>query len=109
MDVATIEVWSAGFPYLRFRMQCFDSFPNRQVIAAAMMMAITAMPAMAGNKHHKNHDKKTTVVVVTNNHKASHFDKVDITVCHTIYIHKKSRLARLQVGTLTYAVNQSPL
>ena len=53
-----------------------------KVIAAAMMMAITAMPAMAGNKHHKNHEKKTTVVVVTNNHKASHFDKVDKRTSH---------------------------
>ena len=53
-----------------------------KVIAAAMMMAITAMPAMAGNKHHKNHDKKTTVVVVTNNHKASHFDRVDKRTAH---------------------------
>ena len=54
-----------------------------KVIAAMMMMAITAtMPAMAGNKKHTNHDKKTTVVVVTNDKKVSHFDKVDKRTSH---------------------------
>ena len=75
-----------------------------KVIAAAMMMAITAMPAMAGNKHHKNHDKKTTVVVVTNNHKASHFDKVDKRTSH--FNAHNPHASRLVVKTCTFRVSR---
>ena len=28
MDVSTVEVWCAGFPYLNLRMQCLDGLPD---------------------------------------------------------------------------------
>ena len=74
-----------------------------KVIAAMMMMAITAtMPAMAGNKKHNNHDKKITVVVVTNDKKASHFDKVDKRTSH-FDAHKKNTY-RPDIKTYTFKV-----
>ena len=48
-----------------------------KVIAAMMMMAITTMPAMAGNKNHTNNDKKGKVGAVNNHKSESHFDNVD--------------------------------
>ena len=46
----------------------------KKMIAAMMMMAMTAaMPAMAGNKHFDKHDKKATVV--NHDKKAGHYDK----------------------------------
>ncbi len=46
-----------------------------KVIAAMMIVAITAItPAMAGNKKYGHYDKK--VVVVTDKKSNSHFDKV---------------------------------
>jgi len=75
-----------------------------KVIAAAMMMAITAVPAMAGNKSHKNHDKKTTVVVVTNNQKASYFDKVDKRTSH--FNAHKPHASRPVVKTCTFRVSR---
>ena len=68
-----------------------------------MMMAITTMPAMAGNKKHTNHDKRTTVVVVTNDKKASHFDKVDKRTSH-FDTHKHAY--RPDVKTCTFRVSR---
>ena len=73
-------------------------------VIAAMMMAITTMPAMAGNKKHTNHDKKTTVVVVTNDKKASHFDKVDKALSHNGY--HKGHAYRPDVKTCTFRVSR---
>ena len=70
-------------------------------VIAAMMMAITTMPAMAGNKHHN--DKKTTVVIVTNDKKASHFDKVDKKTAH-FDAHKHAY--RPDVKTCTFRVSR---
>ena len=75
-----------------------------KVIAAMMMMAITAtMPAMAGNKKHTNHDKKATVVVVTNDKKASHFDKVDKRTSH---FDARKHTYRPDVKTCTFRVSR---
>ena len=74
-----------------------------KVIAAMMMMAITAMPAMAGNKKHTNHDKKATVVVVNNDKKVSHFDKVDKRVSH---FDAPKHAYRPDVKTCTFKVSR---
>lgn len=69
-----------------------------------MMMAITTMPAMAGNKHHNDrNDKKTTVVVVNNDRGGSHFDKVDKRTSH-FDAHKHAY--RPDVKTCTFRVSR---
>ena len=73
-----------------------------KVIAAMMMMAITTMPAMAGNKHHN--DKKDKVVAVNNGKKESHFDKVDKKTTH-FDAHKKSTY-RPDIKTYTFKVSR---
>ena len=77
-----------------------------KVIAAMMMMAITTMPAMAGNKNPRNdrNDKKTTVVVVNNNKGASHFDKVDKALSHNNA--HKGHAYRPDVKTCTFKVSR---
>ena len=72
-----------------------------KVIAAMMMMAITTMPAMAGNKRHN--DKKTTFVIVTNDKKASHFDKVNK---RTSYFDAHNYAYRPDVKTCTFRVSR---
>ena len=72
-----------------------------KVIAAMMMMAITTMPAMAGNKHHN--DKKDKVVAVNNGKKESHFDKVDKKTTH-FDAHKHAY--RPDVKTCTFRVSR---
>ena len=70
-----------------------------------MMMAITTMPAMAGNKHHNDrNDKKTTVVVVNNDRGGSHFDKVDRALSHNTY--HKDQAYRSDVKTCTFKVSR---
>ena len=72
-------------------------------VIAAMMMAITTMPAMAGNKKHTNYDKKTTDVVVTNDKKVSHFDKVDKRTSH---FDANKHAYRPDVKTCTFRVSR---
>ena len=73
-----------------------------KVIAAMMMMAITTMPAMAGNKHHN--DKKDKVVAVNNGKKESHFDKVYKKITH-FDAHKKNTY-RPDIKTYTFKVSR---
>ena len=75
-----------------------------KVIAAMVMMAITTMPAMAGNKKYNYHDKKTTVVVVNNDRGGSHFDKVDKALSHNNA--HKGHAYRPDVKTCTFKVNR---
>ena len=71
-------------------------------VIVAMMMAITTMPAMAGNKNHN--DKKDKVVAVNNNKKDSHFDKVDKKTTH-FDAHKKNAY-RPDMKTYTFKVSR---
>ena len=75
-----------------------------KMIAAMMMMAITTMPAMAGNKHNDRNDKKTTVVVVNKDRGGSHFDKVDKKTTH-FDAHKKNTY-RPDMKTYTFKVSR---
>ena len=75
-----------------------------KVIAAMMMMAITTMPAMAGNKKHTNNDKKGKVIAVNNHKSESHFDKVDKRTAH-FDTHKKNAY-RPDVKTCTFKVSR---
>ena len=75
-----------------------------KMIAAMMMMAITTMPAMAGNKHNDRNDKKTTVVVVNKDRGGSHFDKVDRALSRNTY--HKGHAYRPDVKTCTFRVSR---
>ena len=75
-----------------------------KVIAAMVMMAITTMPAMAGNKNHTNNDKKGKVVAVNNHKSESHFDKVDKKTAH-FDAHKKNAY-RPDMKTYTFKVSR---
>ena len=82
-----------------------------KVIAAMMMMAITTMPAMAGNKttmstgrQPNNHGKNDKVVVVNNDKKASHFDKADKKTSH--FDTHKTHAYRPDVKTTTIKVSR---
>ena len=73
-----------------------------KVIAAMMMMAITTMPAMAGNKHHN--DRNDNVVAVNNHKGGSHFDKVDRALSHNNA--HKGHAYRPDVKTCTFKVGR---
>ena len=78
---------------------------TKNMIAAMMLMTITAaMPAMAGNKKTHHHGKNDKVVVVHNDRGSSHFDKVDRALSNHDF--NKGHAYRPEVKTCTVKLNR---